>query len=216
MRLRYVENAYEMIEKHPRLLQKPEAYKGKWQSLFNKEQALFVEFGGGKGSFIIDSAKADPSSNYLTFERNAKVVCKSLVKMEDIDHDNFYIVCADVTDVCGIFEDNGVDRIYLNFSDPWPKDRHAKRRLTHDSFLKKYEQILKPGGELHFKTDNDDLFAYSLESLERQGWTLKLVTKDLHKSDYLEGNIMTEYEAKFSGQGKNINKLIAVSPKKTV
>lgn len=216
MRLRYVDNAYEMIENHPRLLQKPEAYKGKWQSLFKKEQPLYVEFGGGKGSFIIDTAKKDTESNYLTFERNAKVVCKSLPKLEDIEHDNFYIVCADVTDVCGIFEDNGVDRIYLNFSDPWPKDRHAKRRLTHDGFLKKYQAILKEKGELHFKTDNDDLFAYSLEAFKRMGWDLKLVTKDLHNSEYLQGNVMTEYEEKFSALGKNINKLIAVSPKGTV
>lgn len=213
MRLRYVDNAYEMIENHPRLLQKPEAYKGKWQSLFKTEQPLYVEFGGGKGSFVIDSAQADLGSNYLTFERNAKVVCKSLPKLENILHDNFFIVCADVTDVCGIFEDNGVDRIYLNFSDPWPKDRHAKRRLTHDGFLKKYACILKAQGELHFKTDNDDLFAYSLEAFKRMGWTLKLVTTDLHKSDHVAGNIMTEYEEKFSSMGKNINKLIAVSPK---
>jgi tRNA (guanine-N7-)-methyltransferase len=213
MRLRYVENAYEMIDKNPRLLQKPEQYKGKWQSLFKKNQPLRVEFGGGKGSFIIDTAEQDPDSNYLTFERNAKVVCKSLPKLEAINHDNFYIVCADVTDVCGIFEDDSVDRIYLNFSDPWPKDRHAKRRLTHDAFLKKYEKILKAGGELHFKTDNDGLFDYSLQAFERQGWTLKVVTRDLHKSAYIEGNVMTEYEEKFSNLGKNINKLIAVSNK---
>ena len=213
MRLRYVENAYEMIDKNPRLLQKPEQYKGKWQSIFEKNQPLRVEFGGGKGSFIIDTAEKDLESNYLTFERNAKVVCKSLPKLEAIEHDNFYIVCADVTDVCGIFEDDSVDRIYLNFSDPWPKDRHAKRRLTHDSFLKKYKKILKAGGELHFKTDNDGLFDYSLEAFERQGWILKVVTRDLHKSDFLDGNVMTEYEEKFSKLGKNINKLIAVSNK---
>jgi tRNA (guanine-N7-)-methyltransferase len=213
MRLRYVENAYEMIDKNPRLLQKPEQYKGCWQTLFKEIQPLRVEFGGGKGSFIIDTAEKDLKSNYLTFERNAKVVCKSLPKLEDINHDNFYIVCADVTDVCGIFEENSVDRIYLNFSDPWPKDRHAKRRLTHDTFLKKYEKILQSGGELHFKTDNDGLFEYSVQAFERQGWTLKILTRDLHHSDHLEGNVMTEYEEKFSSLGKNINKLIAVSKK---
>lgn len=212
MRLRYVDNAYELIDNHSRLLQKPEAYKGKWQSIFEKEQPLYVEFGGGKGSFIIDTAKSDLQSNYLTFERNAKVVCKSLPKLEVVEHDNFFIVCADVTDVRGIFEDDSVDRIYLNFSDPWPKDRHAKRRLTHDDFLKKYATILKENGEIHFKTDNDDLFQYSLEAFERQGWTLKLVVKDLHNSEYIAGNVMTEYEEKFSSVGKNINKLIASPP----
>lgn len=209
MRLRYVDNAHELIEAHERLLNKPEQYKDQWQSLFKKEQPLYVEFGAGKGSFIIGKAEQNQNANFLAFERNAKVVYKSIAKLDDLTFDNFYIVCADVTDVRAIFPDQGVDRIYLNFSDPWPKDRHAKRRLTHDGFIKKYEQILKPGGEVHFKTDNDDLFAFSVEAFKRMGWELLVVTEDLHNSDFLEGNIMTEYEEKFSSQGKNINKLIA-------
>lgn len=209
MRLRYVDNAHELIEAHPRLLSKPEQYKDKWQSLFEKEQPLYVEFGAGKGSFIINLAKQTPDANLLAFERNAKVVYKSIAKLEEETHENFYIVCADVTNLREIFDDHSVDRIYLNFSDPWPKDRHAKRRLTHRGFLEKYKEILKPGGEIHFKTDNDDLFDFSVEEFKENGWTLLLVTKDLHKSDYVEGNVMTEYEEKFSSRGKNINKLIA-------
>lgn len=209
MRLRYVDNAYEKIEEHPRLLAKPEQYKGKWQELFSKEQPLYVEFGAGKGGFVIGKSELIPDANFLAFERNAKVVYKSLAKLETIKHDNFFIVCGDVTDVKAIFEDCSVDRIYLNFSDPWPKDRHAKRRLTHGGFLDKYKAILKESGEVHFKTDNDDLFDFSVDEFRRKDWELILVTKDLHNSEFLEGNVMTEYEAKFSSQGKNINKLIA-------
>lgn len=209
MRLRYVDNAHEQIEAHERLLVKPEQYKGKWPTLFKQTGPLYVEFGAGKGSFIINKAEQIKEANFLAFERNAKVVYKSLAKLETITHDNFYIVCADVTDVEAIFPKNSVDRIYLNFSDPWPKDRHAKRRLTHEGFLNKYKEILKEHGEVHFKTDNDDLFAFSVEEFKRMGWDLLVVTEDLHNSEYLEGNIMTEYEEKFSSQGKNINKLIA-------
>lgn len=209
MRLRYVENAHDLIEEHARLLSKPEQYKESWQSLFKKEAPLYVEFGAGKGSFIIGMAEKHPEANFLAFERNAKVVFKSIVKMEELDFENFYIVCADVTNLKDIFQDHSVDRIYLNFSDPWPKDRHAKRRLTHRGFLEKYKEILKPGGEIHFKTDNDDLFAFSVEEFKENGWDMLLVTEDLHNSEFVAGNVMTEYEEKFSSRGKNINKLIA-------
>lgn len=209
MRLRYVDDAHGKIDAHERLLANPEQYKGKWSSLFKKEQPLYVEFGGGKGGFIIGVSEKHPEANFLTFERNAKVVYKSIAKLEEISHDNFFIVWGDVTDVEKIFEPKSIDRIYLNFSDPWPKDRHAKRRLTHGKFLNKYKSILKDGGELHFKTDNDGLFEYSLESFKENGWELTYVTHDLHQTDQAEDNVMTEYEAKFSSKGKNIHKLIA-------
>lgn len=209
MRLRYVENAHELIEAHERLLSKPEQYRESWQSLFKTEKPLYVEFGAGKGNFIINTAQQIEEANFLAFERNAKVVFKSIAKLDEVEHDNFYIVCADVTNLDDIFMPHSVDRIYLNFSDPWPKDRHAKRRLTHAGFLEKYKRILKDGGEIHFKTDNDDLFAFSVEEFKENGWTLTVETTDLHNSPYVEGNVMTEYEEKFSSQGKNINKLIA-------
>lgn len=209
MRLRYVQDAEEKIAAHPRLLVKPEQYKDKWSELFKADQPLYVEFGAGKGSFIINKAMQNQEANFLAFERCAKVVYKSIVKMDEITHDNFYLAWGDVTDLYDLFSEDSVDRIYLNFSDPWPKDRHAKRRLTHEKFLNKYKHILKPGGEVHFKTDNDDLFAFSVEEFKRMGWELVLVTEDLHHSPYVEGNIMTEYEEKFSSRGKNINKLIA-------
>jgi len=209
MRLRYVENAHELIEAHARLLSKPEQYKDTWQTLFKKEAPLYVEFGAGKGSFIINTAATLPEANFLAFERNSKVVFKSIAKLEEVPHDNFFIVCADVTNLRDIFADHSVDRIYLNFSDPWPKERHAKRRLTHRGFLEKYKEVLRNNGEIHFKTDNDDLFAFSVEEFKENGWELLVVTTDLHNSDYVDGNVMTEYEEKFSSQGKNINKLIA-------
>lgn len=210
MRLRYVEDAYKHIEDHKRLISKPEKYKDKWETLFKNTQApLHVEFGAGKGGFIIGLSELNPDVNYLAFERNSKVVFKSIEKLKEVEHDNFYIVCADITELEKIFSVDSIDRIYLNFSDPWPKDRHAKRRLTHEGFLNRYENVLKENGEIHFKTDNDDLFAFSVEEFKRLGWTLSVCTTDLHNSDFNEGNVMTEYEAKFSSQGKNINKLVA-------
>ena len=209
MRLRYVEDAYQKIENHKRMILKPENYKGKWRELFkNPNGPLCVEFGAGKGGFIIGLSEQKPEENFLAFERNSKVVHKSIVKLEEVTHDNFYIVCADMTELERIFEDNSVDKIYLNFSDPWPKDRHAKRRLTHEGFINRYKKILRNNGEIHFKTDNDDLFKFSVEEFKRLGWTFLVNTTDLHNSIYVDGNIMTEYEEKFSSEGKNINKLV--------
>lgn len=209
MRLRYVEDAYQQIEEHERMILKPEQHKGKWRELFkNPDAPLCVEFGAGKGGFIIRLSEKNQSENFLAFERNSKVVYKSIIKLKEVNHDNFYIVCADMTELENIFEDNSVDKIYLNFSDPWPKDRHAKRRLTHEGFINRYKKILKPNGEIHFKTDNDDLFEFSVEEFKRLGWNFLVNTTDLHNSKYVDGNIMTEYEEKFSSKGKNINKLI--------
>lgn len=210
MRLRYVEDAYKHIEDHDRLISKPEKHKDEWSTLFNNQEApLHVEFGAGKGGFIIGLSEKNLDVNYLAFERNSKVVYKSIEKLKSVEHDNFYIVCADITELENIFSENSLDRVYLNFSDPWPKDRHARRRLTHEGFLNRYEKVLKENGEIHFKTDNDDLFSFSVEEFKRLGWTLSVCTTDLHNSEFVEGNVMTEYEAKFSSQGKNINKLVA-------
>ncbi len=209
MRLRYVDDVYEKIDNNERLLRSPEEYKGKWNELFeDKDAPLYVEFGGGKGHFIIELSKQNPEINFLSFEKNSKVAYKSIKEVNENTHKNYYIVCGDITDLLAIFTERSVDRIYLNFSDPWPKDRHQKRRLTSKRFLDKYKQILKDNGEIHLKTDNDLLFEFSLESLKENGFEIILSTTDLHQSDYVEGNIMTEYEEKFVLRGKNINKLI--------
>lgn len=210
MRLRHIKNSHEVIAKHPLMLVNPELLDGKIAKLFVNENPLHVEFGSGYGGYLFELSRRNKDINYLAFEWNIKVVIRGLKKMEIEGADNFRYVHADVGNIDQILESNSVDRIYLNFSDPWPKDRHAKRRLTSHDFLTNYEKLLKQDGEIHFKTDNNDLFEYSVEELEKNNWTIKMITRDLHNSEYAIGNIMTEYEKKFSEEGKNINKLIAI------
>lgn len=216
MRLRYVKNAYEIMEKHDRVVTGPTEYKGKWNELFNNNNPIHVEFGSGRGGFIAKLAETNTQINYLAFERNSKVIIKGLNKLLENHATNFYFVHSDVKKIEEIFEENEVEKIYLNFSDPWPKKKHAKRRLTHRRFLRIYEKILIPKGEIHFKSDNDGLFDFSLEEFRELGWDVIMMTRNLHNSQYVDGNIMTEYEEKFAAQGISINKLIAVSPKKKI
>lgn len=214
MRLRYVKDALERMEKHNRVITKPEECKDIWKDVFGNDNPIHVEFGSGRGGFIVKMAEKNPNINYLAFERNSKVIIKGLNKfLEDLPQ-NFYFVHSDIRKIEEIFKENSVERIYLNFSDPWPKDRHSKRRLTHRKFLKLYEKILITKGEIHFKTDNDMLFDFSIEEFKEMGWKISMITRDLHNSEYVEGNVMTEYEEKFVKRGQHINKLIAVSPKK--
>jgi len=213
LRLRYVENALEKLAEDERVITKPEQYKGNWKELFKNDKSIHVEFGSGRGGFIVEIARRNPDINYLAFERNSKVIIKGLNNIIGSCPTNFYFVHSDIKKIDEIFDDNSLNRVYLNFSDPWPKDRHSKRRLTYRNFLKLYENKLISRGELHFKTDNDDLFEFSLEELKNCNWDIIMVTRDLHNSEYNEGNVMTEYEEKFVQNGKNINKLIAVSPK---
>lgn len=212
MRLRHVENAHEIIKDNEKAIFRPERFKGKWDEIFGNKNPLHVEFGSGRGSFIMGMAEKYPNINYLAFERNSKVVIRALKKLPEECPENFYFAHSDIKLIDEIFNDNDLDRIYLNFSDPWPKKRHSKRRLTYRGFLKDYERILKSSGDLHFKTDNDGLFNFSIEELKEQGCNITLVTRDLHNSQYSEDNVMTEYEKKFSKQGKKINKLIAIPP----
>lgn len=214
VRLRYVENAIDRMEEHPRVITEPEKYKGNWEKAFNNNKSIHVEFGAGRGGFIVQMAEKNPTINYLAFERNSKVIIKGINKLSETPPSNFYLVHSDVKKIEEIFEENSIERIYLNFSDPWPKDRHAKRRLTYRNYLKLYEKILIPKGEIHFKTDNVNLFDFSIEELNKENWDITMVTRDLHNSQYNEGNAMTEYEEKFSKMGTPINKLIAISPKK--
>lgn len=204
MRLRHIQGAEETIASSPFVIQEPEQHRGTWNQVFGGSHPLEIEVGMGKGRFIMDKASANPDINYIGIERYSSVLLRGLQKRSEMDLENIYFMCIDAKDMAEIFAPGEVDRIYLNFSDPWPKDRHAKRRLTSRQFLERYHNILKEEGRVIFKTDNRPLFDFSLEEVEEAGWTLEKCTFDLHHSEYLEGNIMTEYEEKFVAKGNPI------------
>jgi tRNA (guanine-N7-)-methyltransferase len=204
MRLRHKPWAKEMIENHPQyIVANPENYKGKWHEVFHNEQPLHIEVGTGKGRFMTEMAKAHPDINYIGIELYDSVIVAALDRLIEADLPNLRLLNVDASDLSNYFAKNDVDRVYLNFSDPWPKTRHEKRRLTYKDFLKLYKNILDDKGEIHFKTDNQGLFEYSLKSFSEYGLLLTFLSLDLHKSNY-EGNIMTEYEQKFSEAGNRI------------
>ena len=209
MRLRNIPGADDAILNSEYCIKNPEEQKGHWQDCFNKVQPLHIEIGMGKGRFIMDMAALHPDINYIGIERYSSVLLRALQKMEQNPLPNIKFICMDAADVAEVFAKDEVDRIYLNFSDPWPKDRHAKRRLTSTRFLERYNNILTPEGRVMFKTDNKDLFDFSLEQVEEAGWILENHTYDLHHSEYNEGNVMTEYEEKFSAKGNPICRLVA-------
>jgi tRNA (guanine-N7-)-methyltransferase len=204
MRLRHKPWAKEKIEQNPQyIVPNPELYKGKWNEAFENRQPLHIEVGTGRGRFITEMAKANPCINYMGIELFDSVIVDALDRLIEADLPNLKLLKVNANDLGKYFEKNDVDRVYLNFSDPWPKIRHEKRRLTYKDFLKLYENILVDGGEIHFKTDNQGLFEYSLMSFSAYGLLLKYLSLDLHKSEF-EGNIMTEYEKKFSEKGNRI------------
>lgn len=210
MRLRNIPGADEAIAASPYCIQEPASNKGRWKDIFKNDNPIQIEIGMGKGQFLMQLAKEHPDINYVGIERYSSVLLRALQKMESEPLENIRFLCIDASTITEIFEKGEVDKIYLNFSDPWPKDRHAKRRLTSRQFFSRYDEILKPDGVVEFKTDNDDLFVFSLEEVEAAGWTLVAHTFDLHHDEVLnKGNIMTEYEEKFSSLGNPIHKLIA-------
>ena len=204
MRQRNKPWAKEKLAEYPQyVIQTPEENRGNWHEVFDKRAPLHIEIGTGKGRFITGMAKANPDINYIGIELQDSIIVTALEKIIEDELPNIKLMNVNAADLQKFFEDGEVDRIYLNFSDPWPKVRHAKRRLTFESFLKLYESILVKNGELHFKTDNQGLFEFSLMSFSQYGLLLKEVSLDLHNSNY-EGNIMTEYEEKFSQKGNRI------------
>lgn len=213
MRLRHIKGAEEGIAESPYVVQEPQKLKGDWKTLFGNENPIRIEVGMGKGKFIMELAKQNPDVNYVGIERYSSVLLRGLQKRAEMELSNIYFMRIDALELADVFAPDEVDRIYLNFSDPWPKDRHAKRRLTSDRFLEVYDKILKKDGVIEFKTDNQDLFRYSLESIPEAGWTVQSHTFDLHNSDMAEGNVMTEYETKFCSEGKPICKLTAFRKK---
>lgn len=212
MRLRNIPIAKEVIAASDCVIKDYKEKRGNWKEVFGNSNPLRIEVGMGKGQFIIAMAQKYPEYNFIGIERYDSVLLRAIQKLEKEDHPptNLRFVCMDAGELPETFEKGEVDRIYLNFSDPWPKERHAKRRLTSRTFLKVYEQVIEPGQFVEFKTDNVGLFDFSLEEIQDYGWILKDHTHDLHHHEYMnEGNIMTEYEQKFSSQGNNICKLIA-------
>ncbi len=187
-----------------------EECQGKWAEKFGGDTArkLYVELGTGKGDFITQMAEQNPDINFLGLEAEAEVVLKAARKLAEKNLSNVRLAVFDINGIENIFAENEVDRFYINFCDPWPKKRHAKRRLTYVTFLEKYKQILKAEGEIHFKTDNRGLFDFSLEQFELAGLKVRDVNFDLHADEPPE-NIRTEYENKFSAQGVKINRCVA-------
>ncbi|MTN80775.1 tRNA (guanosine(46)-N7)-methyltransferase TrmB [Turicibacter sanguinis] len=212
MRLRKVKGAAETIAAHPNIVvQNEKELKGNWLSVFEKEQPLYIEVGMGKGQFVIGMAQKNPHLNFIGIEKFDSVMVRALEKViEAGELPNLKLLKIDADELTEIFEENEVAGVYLNFSDPWPKPRHAKRRLTHENFLKLYQTIMKEDGAIRFKTDNRLLFEYSLASLSQYGMILQDVALDLHKREDLEWNVMTEYEQKFSAKGQPIYRLEAV------
>ena len=212
MRIRYLSNTEEILKESRLLVREPEAMRGQWLSLCPEARQLALEIGCGKGRFIGEMARQHPGTLFLGVEKFSTILARSIMNHEAEEPllPNLRLIRSDALDLDGAFADGELDRIYLNFSDPWPKDRHAKRRLTSDRFLPLYARWLKKGGELHFKTDNDALFPWSVESLERNGWKILFQTDDWHACPEQAGDVMTEYEIQFSEAGKKIHKLTAV------
>ena len=190
MRLRNIPGADEVVSNSPYCIQNATEYKGKWNELLGNSNPIHIEVGMGKGRFLMELAALHPDINYIGIERYTSVLLRAVQKMEELMLPNVHFLCIDAATLPEIFGKGEVARIYLNFSDPWPKDRHAKRRLTSSEFLARYDKFLAPDGRIEFKTDT--------------------FTRDLHHDPVLnDGNIMTEYEEKFSSIGNPICKLIA-------
>ena len=210
MRLRNIPGAGEVIDNSPYCIKEPVELRGKWHEFLGNDNPIHIEVGMGKGRFLMDLAALNPNINYIGIERYTSVLLRAVQKMQETELANVHFLCIDAATLPDIFDKNEVDRIYLNFSDPWPKDRHARRRLTSAEFLARYDQILQPTGTIEFKTDNRGLFDFSLDQIrESDIWKLDAYTFDLHQdTDMNTGNVMTEYEEKFSSIGNPICKLI--------
>jgi len=211
MRLRKVKNARErlMVDNNKYFINEPEKYKGNWNSLFDNQNEIHIEIGCGKGRFISELAKRNPNINYIAIEKFDSVLLRALEKVIDGDYNNLKLCQLDAQMLSNYFDKSEVSRIYLNFSDPWPKKCHAKRRLTHENFLNEYKKVLVSDGEIHFKTDNRNLFEFSIESFNKNNWILSEISLDLHKDlEKYPFNIETEFEEKWSKLGP-IYRLVA-------
>lgn len=198
-----------MIAASDYVIHNPQECRGKWHEIFENDNPIRIEIGMGKGRFIMDLARANPNVNYIGIEKYSSVLIRGIQKLEADPLPNLYFIRMEAEEITSVFAKGEVDRIYLNFSDPWPKDRHAKRRLPSREFLRRYDEILIPDGVIEFKTDNHDLFQFAMEELEPAGWKILQMTEDLHNNALMmEGNVMTEYEERFSSKGNPIYKYV--------
>lgn len=207
MRLKNVKGANDIIIKGTYYIDNPYNFIGKWKNVFKNNNPIYIEIGMGKGDFIIENAKRYPNINFIGIEKYDSVIVRAVQKSNELELDNLLIIRMDAYNIDKVF-DREIDKIYLNFSDPWPKDRHAKRRLTSPVFLNLYDKIFRNDMNITMKTDNDGLFDYSLESLKGYGYEFVEINRDI---DCLNAdNIITEYESKFHNKGKNINRFVAI------
>ena len=211
MRLRNVPGARDVMAANEYVFTEPEGMAGTWSQVFGNSNPIHIEIGMGKGRFITTLASMNPDINYVGIEKYSSVLLRAVEKQDELCLPNLRFIRMDAENITSVFGKEEVDRIYLNFSDPWPKDRHAKRRLTSRQFFARYNEILKSTGRVEFKTDNRPLFDFSVEEVNEAGWNLSVCTYDLHNDEKLmEGNVMTEYEERFSSQGNPICKLVAI------
>ena len=208
MRMRNKPWADDFLKSHPQIVDVDLNQQYKMAEWFEKDQPIHIEVGTGMGMFITEMARRHPEINYVAIERDKNVMVRVLEKVKELELENIKLINQDAKLLTEYFVENEVSRIYLNFSDPWPKTRHTKRRLTFSSFLEIYRHILKKDGQIHFKTDNQGLFEYSLESMSAFGMTFDLINLNLHENEP-EENIRTEYEDKFSNRGFRIYRMEA-------
>jgi tRNA (guanine-N7-)-methyltransferase len=209
MRLRNIPGAESALREYPTFVDNAVSYKGKWHEYFGNSNPIHVEIGCGKGRFINTLAERHPDINFIAVELKAEVVLRAVQRTEYREIPNLAFVQFNAAVLTELFTDHELSRLYLNFSDPWPKTRHAKRRLTYSSFLATYRQVLKADGEIHVKTDNEKLFEFSLNEFAAERFQLRNITFDLHQSKLAEDNVMTEYEQRFSSRGQRIYRVEA-------
>lgn len=210
MRLRNITGSKEFIAENEFVVHEPNKYKGKWrEEIFKNNNPIHIEVGMGKGKFIMELAKRNPDINYVGIEKFSSVLYRGIQKMQEDPLENVVFIRMDAEYICDVFDKDEIDKIYLNFSDPWPKDRHAKRRLPSRQFLARFAKMLKKGNKLEFKTDNRALFDFAMEEAPEAGWVIDEYTYDLHNNEKMNcGNIMTEYEERFSAAGNPICKYV--------
>ena len=215
MRMRRKKNIESRLERcRPLMVDQPQQQRGQWARLFQNDHPIHIEIGCGKGRFILETARRHPEINYLAIEREQNVLVLAMEKTRDNPLPNLRFLDFDAARLNEAFAPGEIQRIYLNFSDPWPPNKQAKRRLTHHNFLLQYNEVLCDDGEIHFKTDNQKLFEFSLMEFCQYGWLLRNLSLDLHQTDF--DNILTEYEERFAAQGMKIYRVEAIKRRKEI